>query len=34
MVGTFRERAAAVLSRAGNTIIVPDGVEVPMLVLP
>ena len=34
MVGTFRARAAAVLSRAGNTIIVPDGGEAPLLVLP
>jgi len=34
MAGTFRERTAAVLSRAGNTIIVPDGGEAPVLVLP
>ncbi|MDR2966262.1 MAG: protease modulator HflK [Treponema sp.] len=34
MAGTFRERAAAVLSRAGNTIIVPDGAEPPLIILP
>jgi len=34
MAGTFRERTAAVLARAGNSIIVPDGGEPPMLVLP
>ncbi|MCL2205805.1 MAG: SPFH domain-containing protein [Treponema sp.] len=32
--GTFRSRAAAVLSQAGNMIIVPDGAEVPFIVLP
>ena len=32
--GTFRARAAAVLSQAGNTVIVPDGVEAPLIVLP
>ena len=32
--GTFRARAAAVLSQAGNTIIVPDGGETPLIVLP
>ena len=32
--GTFRARAAAVLSRAGNTIIVPDGSEAPLIMLP
>jgi len=34
MAGTLRARAAAVLSRAGNTIIVPDGGEAPFIVLP
>jgi len=34
MAGTFRERAAAVLSRAGSTIIVPDGAETPLIILP
>jgi len=32
--GTFRARAAAVLAQAGNTIIVPDGGEAPLIVLP
>jgi membrane protease subunit HflK len=34
MAGTFRERSAAILSRAGNTIIVPDGVAAPHILLP
>jgi membrane protease subunit HflK len=34
MAGTFRSRAAAVLSRAGNVIIAPDGREAPLFVLP
>jgi len=34
MAGPLRTRAAAVLSRAGNTIIVPDGGETPLIVLP
>jgi len=32
--GTFRARAAAVMAQAGNTIIVPDGGEAPLIVLP
>jgi len=34
MAGTFRARAAAIISRAGNTIIVPDGSESPLILLP
>ena len=34
MDGTFRTRAAAVLSTAGNVIIVPDGAEAPLILLP
>ncbi|MCL2373903.1 MAG: protease modulator HflK [Treponema sp.] len=34
ITGTFRERAAAILSQAGNTIIVPDGGDAPIILLP
>ena len=34
IAGTFRERAAAVLSRAGSAIIIPDGIEAPLILLP
>ena len=34
MAGTFRERASSVLSQAGNMIIVPDGAETPLIILP
>jgi len=32
--GTFRARAAAVMATAGNVIVVPDGGEAPLIVLP
>ena len=34
IAGTFRARAAAVLSMAGNVIIVPDGSQPPLIMLP
>jgi hypothetical protein len=34
MSGTFRQRVAAVLKKAGKSIVVPAGAETPAILLP